>query len=404
VALHHLPRQGGLADLTRAGENHGFAGQVAQERCFQFPLNPTDCLHSGKKSRRFILVVLKSRDWQWRPCTRTGQAASAFQLLQPAAQILSALKIQQGQGQLLQLREREGVYPGAGGGLKGSATALQQPQGQVAGLAAAAFLQALLQALLQSLLPSKRDPLLPPKLNALLSSQRSALLAPFLSSFLQDVLEGAGVAPEVFGDAEGGHDLLVGKTLKAFRKNRQDQLDQIRPPGEDALGAGPEIRLFLHRQGEQGERGIEIGLAAQSGEIHPGHVLLEEALQGKGLAGAEGQALVGQKHQHLQMLHLPVLLQEPEGFRRQAAMEVPIGVHLHLQEHHRKLGTATGVLAGPEHAIGMVGHLFEGDRPEVVGGFGVPSLCGGQPRQEATHQIGQGSEYLRIPVIALQGG
>ena len=141
------------------------------------------------------------------------------------------------------------------GGLQGSATALQQPQGQSAGLAAAALLQ--------------------------------ALLAPFR----EDVLEGAGVAPEVFGDAESGDYLLGGKTLKALRKNRQDQCDQIRPWRQDALSAGCEIRLFLHRQGEQGQQGIEIRLTGEGLQVHPGHILLEKALQKKRLAVAPLETL-----------------------------------------------------------------------------------------------------------------
>jgi hypothetical protein len=39
-------------------------------------------------------------------------------------------------------------------------------------------------------------------------------------------------------------------------------------------------------------------------------------------------------------------------------VETSIGVHLHLQDHHRHCFAAAGLLAGPEHAIGMVGHLF----------------------------------------------
>jgi hypothetical protein len=70
----------------------------------------------------------------------------------------------------------------------------QQPQGEGASLMAA--------ALLPALLPTKLNALLPP--------------------FRENVLEGAGVAPEVFGDAQGGHDLGGGKTLKTFRKNRHD--------------------------------------------------------------------------------------------------------------------------------------------------------------------------------------
>jgi hypothetical protein len=74
----------------------------------------------------------------------------------------------------------------------------QQPQGEAASLMAAALLQAQLPTFLTSFLPA----LLPP--------------------FSKDVLEGAGVAPEIFGNAEGSHDLVRGKTLKTFLKNRHD--------------------------------------------------------------------------------------------------------------------------------------------------------------------------------------
>jgi hypothetical protein len=124
--------------------------------------------------------------------------------------------------------------------------------------------------------------------------------------------------------------------------------------------------------------------------------------------------------------HFLVLLQQAEGFGAKAAVEASIGMHLHLQEHHRQRIAAAGVLAGPEHAIGVVGHLFEGHRPENVGdlpfgfgfGFGsrigtgaeagicrgrvvaVAGLSGGQPGQEMTHQIGHGPKQLGVPVIA----
>jgi hypothetical protein len=60
------------------------------------------------------------------------------------------------------------------------------------------------------------------------------------------------------------------------------------------------------------------------------------------------------------MLHLLVLLQEPEDSRRKPTVKSPIGVHLHLQDHHRPLFAAAGVLSGPVHPIGMGGHLFKG--------------------------------------------
>ena len=78
----------------------------------------------------------------------------------------------------------------------------------------------------------------------------------------------------------------------------------------------------------------------------------------------------------------------------------------------RFIAAAAGVLAWPEHAIGMVGHLFEGHRPEDVGGFTFgfglragtgAEVRGGKPGQEMTHQIGHGPKHLGIPVITWQG-
>jgi hypothetical protein len=49
----------------------------------------------------------------------------------------------------------------------------------------------------------------------------------------------------------------------------------------------------------------------------------------------------------------------------------------------------------------MVGHLFEGHRPEDITAFLL--VLGDQPRQKPTHQIGHGAEHLVIPVITWQG-
>ena len=46
-----------------------------------------------------------------------------------------------------------------------------------------------------------------PSAFAFLQAHLPAFLAPLLPPFLEDVLEGAGVAPESFGDAKAGHDL-----------------------------------------------------------------------------------------------------------------------------------------------------------------------------------------------------
>jgi hypothetical protein len=99
-------------------------------------------------------------------------------------------------------------------------------------------------------------------------------------------------------------------------------------------------------------------------------------------------------------------LQEAEGFRGKVSVEAPIGVHLHLQNDNRPLFAAAGVLARPQHTIGMVDHLFECDRPKGVGrvGIRITWLASGQPGQEVTHQVGQGPEHLGLPVIAWQRG
>ncbi|MFN9643893.1 MAG: hypothetical protein ACK6BG_01935 [Cyanobacteriota bacterium] len=50
-----------------------------------------------------------------------------------------------------------------------------------------------------------------------------------------------------------------------------------------------------------------------------------------------------------------VLLGQAEGFRARAALEAGVVVHPHLQQHHRHLVAAAGVMAGPKHTIRMVG-------------------------------------------------
>jgi hypothetical protein len=94
-------------------------------------------------------------------------------------------------------------------------------------------------------------------------------------------------------------------------------------------------------------------------------------LKQAGLSLTQGQAPVGQKHQHVEMVDLLMLLEQAKGFRAEAAVEVPIGVHLHLQKHHRHRFAATGMIAGPEHAIRVVRHLLECNGPKDVGRFAL---------------------------------
>jgi len=42
------------------------------------------------------------------------------------------------------------------------------------------------------------------------------------------------------------------------------------------------------------------------------------------------------------MLHFLVLLQEKGGFLAKAAVDTPIGMHLHLQDHNRQRFGAAG--------------------------------------------------------------
>ncbi len=66
---------------------------------------------------------------------------------------------------------------------------------------------------------------------------------------------------------------------------------------------------------------------------------------------------------HRPVLNLGVLLLKAVGLCRQAVVEARIRVHLHLQEHHRKLGAAgfpaACALPGPENAIEAVAQLLE---------------------------------------------
>lgn len=56
-------------------------------------------------------------------------------------------------------------------------------------------------------------------------------------------------------------------------------------------------------------------------------------------------------------------LEEAIGLGRQAVVKARVWMHLHLQQHHRKLQAsgfgATGAFAGPEHPIEAVAQLLE---------------------------------------------
>ena len=49
------------------------------------------------------------------------------------------------------------------------------------------------------------------------------------------------------------------------------------------------------------------------------------------------EAPVGNHHDHGQVLHLRVQLEKAKALGTQSVLEPRLGVHLHLQQHHRLL-------------------------------------------------------------------
>ena len=88
------------------------------------------------------------------------------------------------------------------------------------------------------------------------------------------------------------------------------------------------------------------------------------------------------------MLHPGVLLQKAIGLRRQPVVEALVGVHLHLQQHHRELGaagfSAAGALARPQNTIEAVAQLFD------FKSFKTVELIAGRTWVEAQHGGGGG--------------
>ncbi|MCP9780702.1 hypothetical protein KBY61_08245 [Cyanobium sp. To12R1] len=69
--------------------------------------------------------------------------------------------------------------------------------------------------------------------------------------------------------------------------------------------------------------------------------------------------MVWHNHNHLQVLHLRVELQEAKALGCQPMLKASFALHLHLQQHHRLLGCARFCRARPEGAIEAVVRLFE---------------------------------------------
>ena len=52
------------------------------------------------------------------------------------------------------------------------------------------------------------------------------------------------------------------------------------------------------------------------------------------------EAPVRHHHNHCQMQHLGMQLQKASGLSKEPVLEPRLGVHLHLQQHHRPFGCA----------------------------------------------------------------
>ena len=140
--------------------------------------------------------------------------------------------------------------------------------------------------------------------------------------------------------------LSSGNCCISTRKNHRFQ---IRAAGQNLLTARGKLAFGPDRQCEQVEQGIQRHPAAQLFEVEPRH-LFEELLQR--LGGAQAEPAVGSDHHHRPVLHSGMVLQKAVGLCRQAVVEARIRVHLHFQEHHRKLGQ--GLPARPVAAVDVM--------------------------------------------------
>jgi hypothetical protein len=126
---------------------------------------------------------------------------------------------------------------------------------------------------------------------------------------------------------------------------------EIWPAHQDLLRAG-------HRQREQGEQRIEFGLLAQLLEAEPDHAIKEGLQLLRQLSWTKLEAPVRHQHDHGQMLHLGMQLEKAKALSSQSVLETLLGVHLHLQQHHRLLRRARVCSTRPERSIkAVVGRL-----------------------------------------------
>ena len=92
---------------------------------------------------------------------------------------------------------------------------------------------------------------------------------------------------------------------------------------QDLFGGAGDVGLGQHRQCEQREYGVVLGLPAQLLQAQPDHAI-EKGLQLLGQLGrTELEAPVGNHHNHGQMLHLGMQLQKASGLGKEPVLDPP---------------------------------------------------------------------------------
>jgi len=104
----------------------------------------------------------------------------------------------------------------------------------------------------------------------------------------------------------------------------------------------------LRWQRQQGEPWIEISLLAQLLKAQPDHPINKRLQLLRQLGWSKVEAPVGHHNHNPQVLHLGVQLQKAEALGCKTVTEPNLGLHLHLEQHHRPLWRAALVAARPE--------------------------------------------------------
>jgi hypothetical protein len=123
----------------------------------------------------------------------------------------------------------------------------------------------------------------------------------------------------------------------------------------DPLAWQPLLRHWTRRHA-LALRGLEALPAPE--QLVPDHAIDKRLQLLRQLGGAEVEVPVRHHDDDGQVQHLGVELKKAKSLGAQAVLEPRLGVHLHLQQHHRLLGCSALTAAWPEDAIKTVIHRF----------------------------------------------